>query len=175
MNLLKLAKLLPALKEGLRLSRALESRTTKEQWKGTAIMALIICVIIAIIKTQIAAIVGDIPEEVWLGVATAALAALGPIMSRISAFASSPALKLGKNADMDAIRVKVKNADAWKSFCGTMSEALAQGYDVAVDLAGGVYDLKKCEYTGTVRLSTGEIKRYEEQMEKNLYPNGRES
>lgn len=133
-------------------------------------MAVVVCVVVAIVKAQIPL---DISEEVWLGIATAALAALGPLVSRISAFTNSPILKLGKNADMDAIRVKVKNGNSWKSFCGTMAEALAQGYDVAVDLSGGVYDLKKCEYTGTVHLSTGEMKRFEEEAEKKLYPAGR--
>lgn len=169
MNLLKLAKLLPALKEGLKLSKALQSRTTSEQWKSTAVIGVVICVVIAVIKTQVATLGVDIPEEVWLGVATAALAALAPLLSRISAFANMPSLKLGEDATKDVIRVKAREANVWKNYCGTMGQALSDGYDIAVDTGGSVYDLKKYEYTGTtIKLSTAEMERFEKAMEAKL-------
>jgi hypothetical protein len=80
-----------------------------------------------------------------------------------------PSLKLGEDATKDVIRVKAREANVWKNYCGTMGQALSDGYDIAVDTGGSVYDLKKYEYTGTtIKLSTAEMERFEKAMEAEL-------
>lgn len=148
MNILKLAKLIPAMKEGLKLAKLLESRTTKEQWKGTAVAAVVVCVIIAIARTTLLSYGFEIPEEVWVGVASAVLAAASPLMSRIASFADAPVLKLGDVVGVEAFRVMKKGMQSWRNYDGTMGEALEAGFDYAVDPDGMIYDLRKCEYTG---------------------------
>lgn len=171
MNLLNLAKLLPAIKEGLRLSKILESRTTKEQWKGTAIIAVIVCIVLALLKTQITAVLTsagiDFPEEMWIGVAAAALAAISPLMSRISAFASTPVLKLGDKVGTEAVRVMKRDMKSWRPYFSTFGDALTEGFDYAIDVEGKVYDLRKFCYTETViRLGDSELERRDAELKR---------
>jgi len=160
MNLLKL---LPAMREGLRMSKLLQSQTTKEQWKGTAIMSILVCVIIAVLRTQVTTVLGlEISEEVWLGIATAVLTLMAPLTSRVLAFTDTPILKLGEFANTEAIRVRKREMQSWRPYDSDFASALADGFDLAVDMEGRIYDLRSGAYTDAkIRLSDAEKRRYE--------------
>ena len=139
-------KLIPTLlaifKRGTVLYGATKSSTTRVQW-----VALFICAIL------VAAVGYFLPafasEEIQTGLLLAALAALGPLVSRYLGY-QTPVVLSDAAAGVMLDRVKSKNVRSWFPFCGGILDAREEGWELGADKDNVIWDVKTGERTGDV-------------------------
>ena len=162
----KLLALIPAIlgavRDAMRLSGAVQSRTTRSQWTGNALAVFIASVIVAVVKV----FMPDTPLDdngTAIGFITVLAAALGPILSRTVGFRQNgePASPTTSSVDvaplsqtpvlpLNFVRAKQDGAKSWNRVDAGAEELLAAGYVFAVAADETVWNLIDGLPTGEV-------------------------
>lgn len=120
--------LLPtATRNGIALYRLFNSKTTRGQYAkyGPAFFGL------AIILSLVALLIPNSPlsdVSVLLNIMNVAVYAVGPIVSRVAAFASHPDKMLNTDETAFVCKARRKGDTVWTTFKGTVLDAFQEGY-----------------------------------------------
>lgn len=153
----KLLALIPAIlgavRDAMRLSGAVQSRTTRSQWTGNALAVFIASVIVAVVKV----FMPDTPLDdngTAIGFITVLAAALGPILSRTVGFRQNgePASTTTSSVDvaplsttpvlpLNFVRAKQDGAKSWNRVSGSCDDLTSAGYIFGVSADGAVWNL----------------------------------
>lgn len=164
-----------AVKDGLRISRLVESRTTKDQWEVLGVIALGLSIAFAILIRQfpdnpITQQAAENPD-VAAGIILAIMGTMGPLLTRIFSFAKQPEFAVGVDPAAIAIKVKKYGQGWWNEHTGTLMDAKQEGWHYAVvvggDGTGRIFDILKGEFTGeSIRLPKPAVPDLEWDVEK---------
>lgn len=153
--MINLVKLFPAIRNGLRLSGIVRSRTTKDQWAGTGLVATACCIAVAVVSRQYPGSPLD-DEATQLALIGIVIAVVSPLISRVLAFWHGRKEEVIEPPPSIVVRVCTEGelGGVWHEY---NNEAALKNWDYAVGIDGRVYDLREGVYTGEeVRLSPRE-------------------
>lgn len=162
----KLLALIPALigamRDAMRLSGAVQSRTTRSQWTGNAVTVFIASVLVAVVKI----FVPDTPlddNSVAVGFIMVVAAAIGPLVSRALGFRQDGAPASPTTSSVDVapltphpvlpdifVRAKMDGAKSWNRVSGSCDDLTSAGYIFGVSADGAVWNLLDGLPTGEV-------------------------
>lgn len=120
-----------AVRNGIALTRLLRSRTTARQYKYSGLIALPLAILLAAVAMAFPGTWFS-DTSFLLNILTILVASVGPLISRITAFAKHPDKMLDTNETAYVCKARRRGDKSWHEFVGTVLDAYEEGQEEVV-------------------------------------------